>query len=87
MLCILKNGSITAFSIGYITADTKYIWFEKGKKMKVISEYAYDDGSYGKYRKYVKSVKFNSMFIILGFVSGTALGYLLIKKPKIRVKV
>ncbi|WP_237274880.1 hypothetical protein [Tenacibaculum ovolyticum] len=75
-------GFIFSILISYLTSETKYYRFVSGKKIDIISSEKYNDNSYY-YSKYVKDTRYNSLFIILGFITGTAMGYLLINEKKV----
>ena len=75
-------GSLMAILVGYLTLDSHYYSITPTGKKVVISTQKYDNSSYKYQEKFIRKNNYNTLFIILGLVSGTAIGYLLINEKE-----
>lgn len=75
-------GSIIAIFIGYFTLESHYYTLTPSGRKVVISTQKYDDSSYKYQERFIKKTNYNTLLIVIGLISGTAIGYLLINEKE-----
>tara|TARA_R110000751_G_scaffold39719_15_gene94602 strand:- start:51664 stop:51993 length:330 start_codon:yes stop_codon:yes gene_type:complete len=75
-------GFLMALVVGWLTSVTTYLRGGKqtNESTYVISEAIYNNYSERQQIRFIKSTDYNELFIIIAFLSGTAIGYLIISQ-------
>ncbi|WP_405211193.1 hypothetical protein [Dokdonia sp. Asnod2-E02] len=72
-------GAFFGLTIGYLTQEVSYFRVRENKRYTIGSMQYESMTDQGK-GKFSKSTKYNELFIILGFLMGTGLGYVIHKE-------
>jgi hypothetical protein len=75
-------GFLMALVVGGLTSVTTYLrgGIQTNESTYIISEAVYNYYSERQQIRFIKSTDYNELFIIIAFLSGTAIGYLIISQ-------
>jgi hypothetical protein len=77
-------GFLMALVVGGLTSVTTYLrgGIQTNESTFIISEASYNRGQEQYQSRFIKSTDYNELFIIIAFLSGTAIGYLIINQKQ-----